>query len=116
MSSLSGLNFYPVNALIYTLGIAIGKSDGLVGKWLLQKKYVATLDFKGQMLAVLPFFSFLAQGSDAKQLVPKDFKLDSLGTTEKIVLNQHWKFHPGDDPSWANPDFDDGDWFVMPFV
>lgn len=30
--------------------------------------------------------------------------------TNPIILNQNWKFHPGDDPSWAAPDFDDSDW------
>ncbi|SEI77582.1 Signal transduction histidine kinase [Cyclobacterium xiamenense] len=30
--------------------------------------------------------------------------------TNPIILNQNWKFHPGDDPSWAHPDFDDSDW------
>ncbi|WP_162340317.1 hybrid sensor histidine kinase/response regulator transcription factor [Cyclobacterium salsum] len=30
-----------------------------------------------------------------------------------IILDQHWKFHPGDDPSWAAPDFDDSDWSAI---
>jgi hypothetical protein len=27
-----------------------------------------------------------------------------------MVLNGPWKFHPGDDPGWAAPDFDDSSW------
>ncbi|HYX69263.1 MAG TPA: hypothetical protein VE825_09025 [Terriglobales bacterium] len=27
-----------------------------------------------------------------------------------MMLNGPWKFHTGDDPGWANPDFDDSSW------
>jgi hypothetical protein len=27
-----------------------------------------------------------------------------------IPLDGKWQFHPGDDPAWANPDFDDSQW------
>jgi len=27
-----------------------------------------------------------------------------------IVLARDWRYHPGDDVSWADPDFDDSDW------
>ncbi|MBD3627478.1 ATP-binding protein [Cyclobacterium sp.] len=29
---------------------------------------------------------------------------------QTITLNQSWKFHPGDNPSWADPNFDDSNW------
>jgi signal transduction histidine kinase len=29
---------------------------------------------------------------------------------EGIVLNKGWKFHSGDNPQWANPNFDDNNW------
>ncbi|MFN3237509.1 MAG: hypothetical protein ACE37D_10660 [Pseudomonadales bacterium] len=31
-----------------------------------------------------------------------------------IYLNGSWKFHPGDDLAWAQPDFDDGNWQALP--
>jgi serine phosphatase RsbU (regulator of sigma subunit) len=32
-----------------------------------------------------------------------------------VWLTENWRYHPGDDPSWANPDFDDSHWeFVHP--
>lgn len=27
-------------------------------------------------------------------------------------FNQNWKYHPGDNPEWANPDFDDTTWEI----
>ena len=27
-----------------------------------------------------------------------------------ITLDKAWKFHPGDDPAWSNPDYDDSNW------
>jgi len=35
---------------------------------------------------------------------------DSSGRPEDIQLNSNWKYHPGDDPSWANPGLNDTDW------
>lgn len=29
------------------------------------------------------------------------------------VLTGPWKFHPGDDPAWASPGFDDAQWGMM---
>jgi len=37
------------------------------------------------------------------------FKLESL-REGAVTLNQNWKFHPGDNPSWADPDWDDSHW------
>ena len=37
------------------------------------------------------------------------FKIDSL-TTEGVLLNKNWKWHAGDNPEWANLDFDDSVW------
>ncbi len=38
---------------------------------------------------------------------------DSLFSRNGIIILAHrdgWRFHPGDDLSWADPDFDDSDW------
>ncbi len=37
------------------------------------------------------------------------FRIDNLPKTG-ILLNQGWKWHPGDNPDWAKPDFDDSKW------
>lgn len=32
-----------------------------------------------------------------------------------VILVRDWRYHPGDDPSWAAPDFDDSEWpLVLP--
>jgi serine phosphatase RsbU (regulator of sigma subunit) len=28
------------------------------------------------------------------------------------MLSQYWRYHPGDNPRWADPDFDDSDWEI----
>jgi serine phosphatase RsbU (regulator of sigma subunit) len=30
-----------------------------------------------------------------------------------IVLARDWRYHPGDNPSWADPEFDDSDWALV---
>lgn len=35
---------------------------------------------------------------------------DALQKNNHIWLNNHWRFHPGDDPAWATPEFDDREW------
>jgi serine phosphatase RsbU (regulator of sigma subunit) len=35
---------------------------------------------------------------------------DTLQKYNRIWLNAHWRYHPGDDPAWANPEFDDREW------
>jgi signal transduction histidine kinase len=37
------------------------------------------------------------------------FRIDSLPKTG-ILLNQGWKWHAGDNPEWAKPEFDDAGW------
>lgn len=37
------------------------------------------------------------------------FQLTDL-PTEGVLVNQGWRFHPGDDPGWAKPDVDDSQW------
>ncbi|MDN3686290.1 ATP-binding protein [Cyclobacterium jeungdonense] len=55
---------------------------------------------------VLLFLSLIRPGlSDSSTAL----KLNSFKENE-VILNQNWKFHTGDNPSWANPDFDDSNW------
>jgi signal transduction histidine kinase len=37
------------------------------------------------------------------------FRIDSL-PKEGVLLNQGWKWHAGDNPEWAKPEFDDTGW------
>ena len=37
------------------------------------------------------------------------FRIDSL-SKEGVLLNQGWKWHAGDNPDFARPDFDDSNW------
>ena len=37
------------------------------------------------------------------------FRIDSL-PSQGVLLNKGWKFHMGDHPDWAKPDFDDSKW------
>ena len=37
------------------------------------------------------------------------FCIDSL-PTEGVLLDKNWKFHVGDNPDFAKPDFDDSTW------
>lgn len=63
------------------------------------------------LICLLCFFLY----SHTSEATPMDstsvilFEVD----TNPIILNQNWKFHPGDDPSWAAPDFDDSDWSAI---
>jgi two-component system NtrC family sensor kinase len=31
-----------------------------------------------------------------------------------LLLSKGWRYHPGDNPAWARPDFDDSRWEAMP--
>jgi two-component system, NtrC family, sensor kinase len=57
-----------------------------------------------QITFFILFFSFqaLAQKSDV-------LRIDSL-ITEGVLLDKSWKFHAGDNPDWAKPNFDAGSW------
>ncbi len=57
----------------------------------------------------LQSFSLIAQESDTTFISSARCKAEQiyLAGYEESVL---WKYHPGDDSSWAEPDFDDTDW------
>lgn len=42
---------------------------------------------------------------------PRDVNTTSFG--DSVWLGPEWLFHPGDDPQWASPTFDDHDWTVV---
>ena len=56
------------------------------------------------LLAILLFFLTIS-GSLAQTV----FHIDSL-PPQGVLLDKGWKFHAGDNPDWAKPDFDDSKW------
>ncbi|MVM35634.1 hypothetical protein GO755_36795 [Spirosoma sp. HMF4905] len=40
------------------------------------------------------------------------FRVDSL-PANGILLNKAWKWHLGDNPAWAKPEFDDSRWDTL---
>src|SRR5215469_17483762 len=54
------------------------------------------------ILLLAPMLSLGAQSFDASQW--------TQGVT---TITAHWRFHPGDDPAWASPSFDDSSWHLI---
>ncbi len=42
---------------------------------------------------------------------PRD--VDAVRFGERLHLGPNWLFHPGDNPQWASPTFDDHDWTIV---
>jgi hypothetical protein len=49
------------------------------------------------------------QAPAAARFAPQTLVLDGLGKGA-APLDGPWQFHPGDDPAWASPDYDDSQW------
>ena len=60
------------------------------------------------VLTALALLSLLAPGLRA-QTAPAPVTTITLGQSI-VPLNGPWKFHIGDNPAWADPDFDDSQW------
>jgi stage II sporulation SpoE-like protein len=72
----------------------------------------------GLLLAILMAASALraqaplaapAQTPSAAEQAPAVFSMDK-DREPMVSLDGLWRFHPGDDPHWAEPDFDDSQW------
>ena len=50
------------------------------------------------------FFAFISSLGFAQV-----FRIDSL-PQQGVLLDKGWKWHAGDNPEWAKPDFDDSTW------
>ncbi|MFP5234525.1 MAG: SpoIIE family protein phosphatase [Acidobacteriota bacterium] len=57
------------------------------------------------MVLFLSFFGVRCQGAD--RAIPV-----KIGNSVEILTGP-WKFHPGDNPAWAQPGFDDSNWGTM---
>jgi hypothetical protein len=62
----------------------------------------------GRVLAGL-FVAAAAASLAAQTRPPAVFDLDKA-RQQMVSLDGLWRFHPGDDPLWAEPGFDDGQW------
>ena len=58
------------------------------------------------ILILLPFF-IKAQSFDTVYVFADSIKENS------ISLDGVWRYHPGDDSTWASPEFDDSDWDTL---
>lgn len=58
------------------------------------------------LLILLPIF-VKAQSSDTVYVFADSIKENS------ISLNEVWRYHPGDDSTWASPEFDDSAWDTL---
>mgnify|MGYP001156648953 CR=1 FL=1 len=38
---------------------------------------------------------------------------DSLQSGRSLLISERWKYHPGDNIAWADPNFDDSDWEIV---
>jgi hypothetical protein len=59
------------------------------------------------------YFALLILGSSLLNVTQASAASDSLHVTlgyAAVPLNGPWKFHIGDDPHWADPNFDDSSW------
>ena len=62
----------------------------------------------GNILLLIVFLSLsktiYPQSSDTVYVFSNTIK------NKTIVLDNAWRYHPGDDPLWAFPNFNDADW------
>ncbi|CAN5454713.1 hypothetical protein BH10BAC2_BH10BAC2_25340 [soil metagenome] len=57
-------------------------------------------------------FFILLTGKCFSQINVPVFEINSL-PEQGVLLDKGWKFHPGDNPDWASPDFNDSLWEDM---
>ncbi len=64
------------------------------------------------LLALLPGFALLAASYCISSGAPvTDLNAISAAQLERgLRIDGHWQFQPGDDPAWADPGYDDGNW------
>lgn len=64
-----------------------------------------------QTIAIFLLLLFtLASLDTPAEAQPQAPVLDATSLGDRISLDRDWLFHPGDDPRWSDPAFDDRDW------
>ncbi len=76
------------------------------------RRFAIALRFAPALFLLLPAWKVAAaQVSNAASPTPAEMPGASITLGDAVVsLNGPWKFHTGDDPRWAQPDFDDSSW------
>jgi len=69
----------------------------------------ATLGRKQLTFFLLSLGLFLGPSIVLAQQAPQVLEIEGLGKA-KVELEGKWQYHPGDDPQWADPRFDDASW------
>jgi serine phosphatase RsbU (regulator of sigma subunit) len=65
-------------------------------------------------VAAAGFLSIVAVGvALGQEPKPAEATAAALGDSNSIALTLAWRFHPGDDPGWADPTFDDTGWELV---
>ena len=64
---------------------------------------------------ILAAFGFVSQGAaQESDFVPvtgiRVLTLEAVNSDRVALYAAPWKYHPGDNPEWANPAFDDTAW------
>lgn len=54
-----------------------------------------------------------ATAARGQEPAPAEIEAVELAEGGPLVLEYAWRFHPGDDPRWADPAFDDSDWELV---
>ena len=79
-------------------------------------RYIEAMTRAGTYLRLSSFLlAALVCGMAARAQTPGEDprSVDATNLGEHVSLGPQWLFHPGDDPAWAAPDFDDGGWRVI---
>ncbi|RKY91911.1 MAG: hypothetical protein DRQ13_10935, partial [Ignavibacteriae bacterium] len=68
--------------------------------------------FHKKLFALLFFLAGISATFNAQTIDTIYINADSI-INKAITLNDVWRYHPGDDSSWALPTFDDSDWDTL---
>jgi len=66
-----------------------------------------------RLVLLLPAVALLCVSMGHAQAAPVQAPFHARIGNSVVVLTGPWKFHPGDDPGWADPRFDDSNWSAM---
>ncbi|CAN5739574.1 hypothetical protein BH10BAC2_BH10BAC2_35300 [soil metagenome] len=73
------------------------------------KAYIPLLFLRKSFTQLLLFFFILTGKCFSQDQPPPFFHLDSI-IRKEVKLVKGWKFHAGDNPQWAKPEYDDKTW------
>jgi len=65
------------------------------------------------LVAALALLLGAAAAAQAQEPAPVEITASKLAEGGPLSLEYAWRFHPGDDPRWADPAFDDSDWELV---